>query len=120
MTDVADQKAALRALMQARRDALADRDQRSVRICALVQSLPVFTAAGQFTATFQCARKWIPGLSSWLLWRQERLWQCRLSGDNESFVIAGSPVCLKRIGCLAGLVLAGHVASCLRTRVNGR
>lgn len=45
MTDVADQKATLRALMQARRDTLADRDQRSARICALVQSLPVFTAA---------------------------------------------------------------------------
>lgn len=45
MTELAAQKAALRAEMIARRDALPDRDRRSAQICALVQQLPAFLAA---------------------------------------------------------------------------
>lgn len=45
MTELAAQKAALRAAMMARRDALPDRDRRSAQICALAQQLPAFLAA---------------------------------------------------------------------------
>ncbi|WP_322487552.1 5-formyltetrahydrofolate cyclo-ligase [Chloroflexus sp.] len=45
MTELAAQKAALRAAMMACRDTLTDRDRRSAQICALVQQLPAFLAA---------------------------------------------------------------------------
>ncbi|MDW8403533.1 5-formyltetrahydrofolate cyclo-ligase [Chloroflexus sp.] len=45
MTEIAAQKAVLRAEMLARRDALPDRDRRSAQICTLVQTLPAFMTA---------------------------------------------------------------------------
>ncbi len=45
MASVADQKAALRATMIARRDTLTERDQRSRHICARAQALPEVIAA---------------------------------------------------------------------------
>ncbi len=45
MSDIAARKAALRAEMTARREALPDREQRSLRICELVLALPAFVNA---------------------------------------------------------------------------